>query len=658
MERWHCCGRWCDLRVPRVRSEDVPMARCLVRRLLHLRGICVRNLAHCGHTRPGGLVEWFDESSDKTTTPECGSQPGRDGPSPTACIDRRDTGTRSSAKSPLYAEANRNDIVGAPTRSGTPSRYCRHGRGGEAQLACAYVQDNLTQFDFVWWLRSNQHEILAADYEAMATALSLSVKSRDRRVAVEAWLNRHSGWLLIFDDVTDAAQIQEFLPRNTGIGKVILTTREKLDVPLSLIELKDWSLDEAVAFLQTSAAGPRESMKEIAHQLFNVPLALDQAAAYMKATGIDGPNYLRLSRNNSEELLKLGKAFNRDDSIATTWAISIDLAEHEVPGARDLLVLCSFYSGNAIPRQLPPLIAETKQMDHPAPHRFRRRLSDEVTYNNMLAALSRQSLLIADVSNLYVHGLVQRAIRASLTPRARDDWTCYAAETLFALLMNFDRDNDSPEAVMIAELLLPHVLSVAQRAEDNVPKKWPYVFNWPSWTAVRESAGSLTAIAYYLRDQPGRKTNQAITLRALELAVEAWPFLLGFQNPNEIDTVRAVANASEAVAAYAGMTGDTAEAETALRKALALFTEKAPPRRQNPLRSGRRKVYNRVGLNVKYRVLLSLIRILIATGKSEEALDLARKAQKELTNSRYIDPEGKLIEQMTALSGTGEVGNK
>jgi len=521
------------------------------------------------------------------------------------------------------------------------------GGVGKTQLICSYVREHANEFALIWWIRSRHREVLSADFEQIAAALGLGEQGSDRRVAVEAWLTTHKRWLLVFDDVTNDAKVQDFLPINNGNGKAIITSRSKLDVLAEIVELDDWSSRDSLRFLNANIAGPTEAKKAISRQLFHVPLALDQAVAYMLATGLDASNYLILLEQNSDELLDSGRAFNRDDSIATTWVISADLAESEKAGAKDLLTLCSFYAGNAIPRQLPVLAAETHGVANTAPRHFRSRVSDELSFNALLAALSRQSLITMDGVNLYVHGLVQRAVRIGLTPRQRQRWTYYAAASLWLLLQKLIPQDGSGEQWQSAASLLPHVLSAAEQAEENVPREWPYSYNYPSWTAIRESARSLEAIAFGLWDTPDKEAGAAAALRGLELAVKSYPFLVSFMQPH--DTVLAISTVvglSQAVENYAVVTDDSERAEAGLRAALELFPKQE---RRPTLLSRRANTYFRFAVEARTTIRCSLIRVLVVAQKLDEARDLAQRVRADIARFKYLDHSGREAEIVSAL---------
>ena len=87
-------------------------------------------------------------------------------------------------------------------------------------------------------------------------------------------------------------------------------------------------LDRAVAarFLldRAGAAGPEEEAAalELAGELGGLPLALEQAGAYMQASGRTVGEYLGLFRARRAELLDRGDPAGYDKRVTTTWALA------------------------------------------------------------------------------------------------------------------------------------------------------------------------------------------------------------------------------------------------------------------------------------------------------------------------------------------------
>ena len=122
------------------------------------------------------------------------------------------------------------------------------------------------------------------------------------------WPGQEAGWLLVFDNVLDRASMERFVPP-AGTGRVLITTQSQywprgqaLDVPV---------LDTEVAadFLVSRTGDPdRAAARELAIELGGLPLALEQAAAYMQATGITLAGYMPMFRDRQADLLARGEA--------------------------------------------------------------------------------------------------------------------------------------------------------------------------------------------------------------------------------------------------------------------------------------------------------------------------------------------------------------
>jgi hypothetical protein len=98
--------------------------------------------------------------------------------------------------------------------------------------------------------------------------------------------------MLIFDNADAVEDIRPWIPRGLmppGIpGHVLVTTRRRSEFSAlgPVLELDLLELEEAVALLRTRVAGmAEETARIIATELDRLPLALEQAAAYMDRVG-------------------------------------------------------------------------------------------------------------------------------------------------------------------------------------------------------------------------------------------------------------------------------------------------------------------------------------------------------------------------------------
>ena len=90
------------------------------------------------------------------------------------------------------------------------------------------------------------------------------------------------------------------------------------------------------------------------YEVDGLPLALDQAGAYIEEMSSSVQDYLLLYRQQRGYLLARRGRFSVDHpaSVATTWSLSIEQVEQRNPAAVDLLRMCAFLYPDTIPEAL------------------------------------------------------------------------------------------------------------------------------------------------------------------------------------------------------------------------------------------------------------------------------------------------------------------
>src|SRR5207248_7600244 len=89
--------------------------------------------------------------------------------------------------------------------------------------------------------------------------------------------------------------------------------------------------------------------------LGGLPLALDQAAAYVEENRCRLADYLSLYQTRRIALLeRRGSLSHRDypDSVATTWSLSFKQIEQTSPAAAELLRFCAFLHPDTIAEEM------------------------------------------------------------------------------------------------------------------------------------------------------------------------------------------------------------------------------------------------------------------------------------------------------------------
>lgn len=346
-----------------------------------------------------------------------------------------------------------------------------HGLGGvgKTQLALEYAYRFAPDYDLVWWVRSEDPVTLASNYAGLAVKLGLpeagAADQEAQVVAVRNCLGQRQKWLLIFDNAAVLQDLTVYRPQGGG-GQVLITSRNPVWGGVARpLDVRVWDRDESVAFIlkRTSndlTAGPEEKAAagQLAEELGDLPLALEQAGAYIEACGCSIGNYLDLFRTRRQELLERGQpSQDYPDTVATTWEISFERVEMESPAAADLLNLCAFLAPDDIPKEL------LEQGAEHLPEPLAGAVQDPVAFNDALAVLRRYSLLEVAVDALAMHRLVQAVVRDRLNEEGKKQWAGAAVAMVNATLPSGVATN--MQTWPWYARLLPHAVAAAGQAE-------------------------------------------------------------------------------------------------------------------------------------------------------------------------------------------------
>ena len=113
-------------------------------------------------------------------------------------------------------------------------------------------------------------------------------------------------------------------------------------------------LDREVAaqFLVTRTGdADRRAAEELAGKLGGLPLALEQAAAYIQATGTTLAGYLALFRDREADLLARGEVTGHPH-VAATFGLALSRLEDEAPAAAGLFRLLACLAPEPVPLAL------------------------------------------------------------------------------------------------------------------------------------------------------------------------------------------------------------------------------------------------------------------------------------------------------------------
>ena len=343
---------------------------------------------------------------------------------------------------------------------------------GKTHTAAEYAYRFHQDYEAVLWLQADSWETLVSACIQLAAELELpEQKESDQVIAeVQRWLRKHRSWLLILDNVEHPQEILSHFVPTQHQGSVLMTTRVHDVEPLAQTQvLSTMSEDEGILFLLrrtrkvTSNAGldqgstaQHEEARQIWQLMDGLPLALDQAGAYILETSCSFSQYReQYARRRAELLDRRGNRFiGHEASVATTFSLAFERVEALNPVAADILRACSMLAAETIPEEifregaqdLGPLLA-----------------SGGASWDLAISVLQDYSLVQrnAEVQTLTIHRLVQAVLKDTMDAPTYQLWAnrvVPAVETILPVV-NF-------HTTARFERLIAHALSCAGLIEQ------------------------------------------------------------------------------------------------------------------------------------------------------------------------------------------------
>jgi tetratricopeptide (TPR) repeat protein len=361
--------------------------------------------------------------------------------------------------------------AGQATALSQPQAISGLGGIGKTQLALEYAYRYHQEYQAVLWARAESTEALYSSYLAIASLLRLPEEAKEQDFIVQAvktWLQTHHGWLLILDNADELALVPDFLPFVLG-GHLLLTTRaaatgrmaHRLEIGTlapkqgALFLLRRAALIAPDAKLSQASPQERKLALQISQELGGLPLALDQAGAYLEEAGIDLVDYWRIYQQHQIDMLRERRGLVADHPapVSTTWSLAFQKVEEKNPAAAELLRLCAYLAPDAIAEEilmqgapfLGPVLSSVA--------------ADALLLNRAIETLRAYSLVQRDPKEktLSIHRLVQAVLQDALEETERHSWAERAVFAVNAAFPHADFDN-----LRQCERLLPHALLVTQ----------------------------------------------------------------------------------------------------------------------------------------------------------------------------------------------------
>ncbi len=341
--------------------------------------------------------------------------------------------------------------------------------------------------EFGWWVWENKKapavffvsaetlERLNASLAALAADDLLKLQDRKEAEQINAvlhWLNNNPGWLMILDNADDedaAKAVEDLLPRLAN-GRVIITSRYKR----WSASVKPHSLDllqpkKAVQFLLDRTAGrrirtpdDRKLAGQLAKELDRLPLALEQAAAYISHNQCSLAGYLHQWNSERQNVLTWydERQMKYPASVAVTWQRTY---EQLGPLSCTLLRLSAFLAPEMIPSKM---FEESINIVKEAVELLTGKKSakkSNIKIGDILSELAAYSMITRQKEGFTVHRILQEVIRSRIPEESRADWI----QKALRIVNNFaPTDPDDVRTWPIYDVLRPHAGLIAKTADQ------------------------------------------------------------------------------------------------------------------------------------------------------------------------------------------------
>ncbi|MEU4671868.1 FxSxx-COOH system tetratricopeptide repeat protein [Amycolatopsis sp. NPDC023774] len=406
--------------------------------------------------------------------------------------------------------------------SGRAAVVAVHGLGGvgKSTLAAQFAHLNAARFEFRWWVTADSPAAIDGGLAELAVALLPAVIDLpvEERIALGVrWLATHDKWLLVLDNLTAPTHAAPLLERVRS-GTIIITSRQSTGWrDLTAVPLDVLAPGEALGLLEriVQVEWPEANLAEgerLCAELGWLPLAVEQAAAYIAQTRITPARYLDLlAQLPARMFTATAEGGDAQRTIGRVWRVTLD---HLVstPSAGQLLRVLAWYASDEIPRGL---------------------LDDIFTEPDLLDAVGRlaaYSMINLTADTIGVHRLVQAVTR---TPDDADPHrhpediaaACVVATTALNDAVD-ELDHRTPSSWPGYRAIQPHARALFDRTAPDVDTEDMSVLLIKMGVYLDSQGDTASAIAYLTRAAQGSErrhdSDQSTTLGAFTNLANAY----------------------------------------------------------------------------------------------------------------------------------------
>ena len=446
---------------------------------------------------------------------------------PVGCFIKRPVLMRQLKERSIRTEGTKCPVVvllgmGGQGKSQLTMEFCRLGR-------------LVGEFKAIFWIDATSNASLDRSFENIIARISNSIRVFDSiaskgafvKDTIEGW---SFPWLLVFDNYDqpdEVFRISNSFPQS-GFGSIIVTSRHASSKRLgNVIQVTGMSENESLElfFLRSEIKRTNENISEakpIVAQLGYLPLAIDQAGAYISAQGLSTLLFATHYKERKAHILRYTPSLTEyrkrlNDSDAETALnvfTTLELSLQGLGGSdktreafEDFLTLSAFFNNTSIGEDLNRIAAIDNQASWISLFTSEN-VWDHYKYQDGLANLNHLSLLQSlspgDLVSFSLHPLVSDWLKLR---RDRPSCRVYTIQSCSALTRLIDVQD--PDAIQLGsrQYLLAHI-------ESCVNNQCSYLDTLDYENEV--VLGQLSSFASFLGDNARYREAEELYQRALQ----------------------------------------------------------------------------------------------------------------------------------------------
>jgi hypothetical protein len=241
---------------------------------------------------------------------------------------------------------------------------------GKTQICLKFIEEMSDRLSHVFWVDASSEESITMSLRGISSISAAKASCLDDSVeSVLQWISGiQEEWLIVFDNADNPSVyvVDKFIPPGNR-GNILITSRNRSMGRVisfeNIIEINEMEEADAItlllkaSFLDASAKHI-EDAKNIVNELGCIPLAVEQAGAYIEAGRCSIAKYLRQFSLHRQTLMTdatFRGASNYDRTVYGTWDLSFEEIKKRASGQSSagdaqaayaailILQICAFY---------------------------------------------------------------------------------------------------------------------------------------------------------------------------------------------------------------------------------------------------------------------------------------------------------------------------